>query len=83
MLLGRIPPQTFKDKILLLGFTSTVYQDIHSVPFQEGIFPGVEVHATICVTSLSMCKNELLHSCSLLSGRLHAPAFTVRVSRGN
>ncbi len=47
VLLGRIPPQTFKDKILLLGFTSTVYQDVHSVPFQEGTFPGVEVHATI------------------------------------
>ena len=47
VLLGRIPPQIFKDKILLLGFTSTVHQDVHSVPFQEGIYPGVEVHATI------------------------------------
>jgi len=47
VVLGKIPPETFKDKIVLFGFTSTISQDVHSIPFQPGIYPGVEVHATI------------------------------------
>ena len=47
VILGKIPPETFKDKIVLLGFTSAIYQDLHSTPFQQGTFPGVEIHATI------------------------------------
>lgn len=47
VVLGRSPPETFKDKIVLFGFTGSIYQDVHSVPFQPGLYPGVEVHATI------------------------------------
>ncbi len=47
VILGRVPPQTFQDKIVILGFTSAIYQDLHSTTFQAGNYPGVEVHATI------------------------------------
>lgn len=47
VILGRIAPGMFQDKIVLLGFTGSIYQDIHSTSFQAGIYPGVEVHATI------------------------------------
>lgn len=47
MLLQKIPPGTFRDKIVLLGFTSAIYQDLHSISFEQDSYPGVEVHATI------------------------------------
>jgi len=47
VILGKISPETFKDKIVLLGFIGSIYQDVHSAPFQAGTYPGVEVHATI------------------------------------
>ena len=36
----------FKDKIIIIGTTAASLHDIKSVPVQEGIYPGVEVHAT-------------------------------------
>ena len=36
----------FKDKIVLIGTTATALHDTKSVPIQEGVYPGVEVHAT-------------------------------------
>jgi adenylate cyclase len=47
VVLGDIPPYKFADKIVLLGFTSKIYQDLYSVPFQKYDYPGVEIHATI------------------------------------
>ena len=47
VILSKIHPETFKDKIVLLGFVGAIYQDIHSVPYQTGTYPGVEVHATV------------------------------------
>ena len=44
---GRVPPERFREKIVLVGFTGAIYQDVHSVPFQAETYPGVEVHATI------------------------------------
>jgi len=45
---GKIPPYKFGDKIVLLGATSQIIKDLHSVPFQpDGTYPGVEIHATI------------------------------------
>ena len=44
---GKVPAQTFHNKILLLGFTSNIYQDVHSTPFQPDDYPGVEINATI------------------------------------
>ena len=47
VILGRIDLERFKDKIVLLGFTSNIHQDVHSTPFQADSFPGVEINATI------------------------------------
>ena len=37
----------FKDKIVLVGTTAMSLHDSKSVPVQEGVYPGVEVHATL------------------------------------
>jgi adenylate cyclase len=47
VVLGHVPPETFRDAIVLLGFTSEIYQDLHSTSFEQGSYPGVEVHATV------------------------------------
>ncbi len=36
----------FKDKIIIIGTSAMSLQDNKSVPVQEGVYPGVEVHAT-------------------------------------
>lgn len=36
----------FKDKIIIIGTTAMSLHDTKSVPIQEGVYPGVEVHAT-------------------------------------
>lgn len=36
----------FKDKIVIIGTTAVSLHDTKSVPVQEGVYPGVEVHAT-------------------------------------
>jgi len=48
---GKIPPDTFKDKIVLLGFTAAIYQDLHRTSFQDN-YPGVETHATVIANIL-------------------------------
>jgi len=52
VLSGAIPAGTFQGKIVLFGFTSSVYQDVHSASFQAKTYPGVEVHATILANIL-------------------------------
>ena len=52
VVLGKIPPDTFKDKIVLLGFTAAIYQDLHPTSFQPGSYPGVETHATVIANIL-------------------------------
>lgn len=37
----------FKDKIVIIGTTAMSLHDTKSVPVQEGVYPGVEVHATL------------------------------------
>lgn len=41
-----IPPEAFKDKIVLIGATATSASDLLSNAFSEN-YPGVEVHATL------------------------------------
>ena len=36
----------FKDKIIIIGTTAVSLHDTKSVPVQDGVYPGVEVHAT-------------------------------------
>ena len=36
----------FKDKIVIIGTTAIALHDTKSVPVQEGVYPGVEVHTT-------------------------------------
>ena len=53
VLSGEIAPHKFDEKIVLFGFTSLSYQDIHLTPFQpDGTFPGVEIHASIVANIL-------------------------------
>ncbi len=40
------PQYNFKDKVVIIGTTAMALHDTKSVPVQEGVYPGVEVHAT-------------------------------------
>ncbi len=53
---GTVPPETFKDKIVLLGATAMAIGDLRNTPFQSAnaSYMGVEVHANII--------DNLLHS---------------------
>jgi len=42
----RLPPQIFRDKIVLVGSSLTAKADLKSVPVQE-LFPGVEIQANL------------------------------------
>ncbi|MFY9803449.1 MAG: adenylate/guanylate cyclase domain-containing protein [Candidatus Acidiferrales bacterium] len=50
---GALPPETFRDKIVLVGATALAIGDMRNTPF-EGVYMGVEVHANII--------DNLLHS---------------------
>jgi adenylate cyclase len=41
-----LAPQTFKDKIVIVGYSATGLMDIMTTPFSEAM-PGVEKHATV------------------------------------
>jgi adenylate cyclase len=52
---GAVPPEAFKDKIVLLGATAKAIGDLRNTPFEGGeAYMGVEVHANII--------DNLLHS---------------------
>ncbi len=46
ILQGKIDPEQFKDKVVLVGATAIGLYDLRVTPFQEN-FPGVEIHASI------------------------------------
>ena len=46
VLTGRVPPEMFRGKIILLGVTATALADVRVIPF-GGNFPGVEIHANV------------------------------------
>jgi adenylate cyclase len=46
ILAGKLPPGTFKDKIVIVGATATGIGDIRTTPFGP-VFPGPEVHANV------------------------------------
>lgn len=51
----------FKDKIIIIGTTAMSLHDTKSVPVQEGVYPGVEVHATFFN---NMLDNNFIHKTS-------------------
>jgi adenylate cyclase len=44
---GATPPETFRDKIVLVGGTALAIGDMRNTPFEGGAYMGVEVHANI------------------------------------
>ncbi len=46
-----LPPQTFKDKIILVGPISELFHDIHNTPL--GLMPGAVINANTLLTFLS------------------------------
>lgn len=46
LLLDRVPPQTLKDKVVLLGTTAPGLMDMRVTPVSE-VYPGVETHANV------------------------------------
>jgi adenylate cyclase len=45
ILAGRVAADALRDKIVLVGVTATAVADVRATPF-DGIYPGVEIHAT-------------------------------------
>jgi len=51
---GETPVETFRDAIVLVGFTTQIEQDRHPAPFQSELgLPGVEIQANIVDTLLA------------------------------
>lgn len=48
----RVPPETFKGKIVLVGATASGLYDWRPIPYQAS-FPGVEIHANMIYTILN------------------------------
>jgi adenylate cyclase len=49
---GEIPPERFRDKIVVIGATAPVLQDTHPVSWPDGTMAGPEIHATAIDTLL-------------------------------
>ncbi len=47
LVLHKLPPEDFRDKLVLIGPTATGIGDFAVTPFQQMEFPGVEVHANL------------------------------------
>jgi adenylate cyclase len=43
---GKVPKDTFKDRIVLVGATAVATYDLRNTPFNP-LYPGMEVHATV------------------------------------
>jgi adenylate cyclase len=43
---SRVPPETFKDKIVLVGATAIGIYDMRVTPFSN-VYPGLEIHANV------------------------------------
>ncbi len=43
---NRVPPETFKDKIVLVGATAIGIYDMRVTPFSN-VYPGLEIHANV------------------------------------
>jgi adenylate cyclase len=52
VLMGRLPPGTFKDKLVFVGVSAVGLRDIRATPYSSN-YPGVEVHATLASNILN------------------------------
>ena len=43
---GRVPPETFRDKLVVLGVTAIGVGDVRAAPLDR-VYPGAEIHATV------------------------------------
>ncbi|MBU0745118.1 MAG: adenylate/guanylate cyclase domain-containing protein [Gammaproteobacteria bacterium] len=50
---NKFPPKTFEGKIALIGSSAVGIGDLHSTPYQDIGYPGVEVHANIISSILN------------------------------
>lgn len=57
----------YKDKIIIIGTTAMSLHDTKSVPVQEGVYPGVEVHATFFN---NMLDNNFIEKTQLITDLL-------------
>ncbi len=46
LLAGRVPADTLRNKLVLVGITAVAVGDVRATPF-DPVFPGVEIHATV------------------------------------
>lgn len=46
LLAGRVPAEAIRNKLVVVGVTATAVADVRVTPF-DGVFPGVETHATV------------------------------------
>jgi adenylate cyclase len=56
---GRLSPDLFKDRIVIVGATATGIYDLRVTPFSS-VYPGVEIHANVIANILH--QNFLEHS---------------------
>ena len=66
ILQGDVPVETFADKIVLIGFTTALEQDLHVTAFNPpwgspDLVPGVEIHANVVA---SLLNNDPIQSAS-------------------
>jgi adenylate cyclase len=55
---GEVPAETFTNKIVLVGFTTSLEQDLHTTAFNHPwgspeLMPGVEIHANVIASLLN------------------------------
>jgi diguanylate cyclase (GGDEF)-like protein len=60
-------PFDFKDKIVIIGTTAMSLHDTKSVPIQDSVYPGVEIHATFLN---NMLDNNFIQQTSSLTNFL-------------
>jgi len=66
----------FRDKIIIIGTTAMSLHDTKSVPIQDEIYPGVEVHATFYN---NMLDNNFIHKTNLAVNILIAAAVIAAI----
>jgi adenylate cyclase len=79
---GEVPAETFTDKIVLIGFTTSLEQDLHITAFNPPwgspeLIPGVEIHANVVASLLNGDPIRRIPAWLSISLSLAAVALTV------